>query len=223
MRKTLALLIGILFLQLFSNQVRCQEPERVMYVVDSIPVYNEPKGEDGNIENSDISAITVITEKYQIQSRGFSNIDKLILITTKAYENRPDSIRCIPSTLSMENRNGVLCNSKTKEPYTGRVIDYYFDGKKKFEGYLDKGKLEGKAISFYKNGVVSCERNYTNGIHHGEYIERHRNGVISQVGKFENDKEVGMWSDYYSTGILKRSNLCVNGEAKPSGDEKKFD
>ena len=49
-----------------------------------------------------------------------------------------------------------------KEPYTGRSVENYDNGKKLFATY-SKGKWSGPAIEYYPNGIKSYQDFYENG------------------------------------------------------------
>ena len=75
-------------------------------------------------------------------------LDGIIYIFTKAYRNRPDGLKRIPSLKQMVmtkegwNLNGAL--------YTGKYIDYYNSGKIQNEGTLLNSKLNGVLTVYFK-------------------------------------------------------------------------
>jgi antitoxin component YwqK of YwqJK toxin-antitoxin module len=204
--------IFLLFLTLFSaystsfGQV---SNEKIMFVVDSIPVINDP--EDGNeILETDIADITVIKNKDALKQLGYGQFDGVTFLFTKEYRNRPESIKQIPSTKQMERKNAVwLFNNN---PYNGQFIDYYYSGKKQGEGIFRNGVLNGNRKMYYQNGKLSIERNYTDGIENGLESEFYEDGSIKQKGIFLNGKEEGVWESYYPNGHVKLQNRYKNGE-----------
>lgn len=71
-------------------------------------------------------------------------------------------------SLTQKGDNYYLLNSE--ELYTGKCIEYYPDGKKFYEGYIENGKKEGLWIWYYSNGQKRLEETYSNGLLNGARI-----------------------------------------------------
>lgn len=193
-----------------------------MFIVDSIPVIDEPDKSEGTLANEDIDHVTVITSPDSIKVHGYSNLDKLIIITTKEYAKRPVDLKRIPSTKIMEQRKGVWHLKGATIPYSGRFIDYFYNGKIKGDGILKEGVVDGLRTTYYLNGNKSFFRNYVNGIADGYSEEYFINGAIKQKGTFKKGLDDGIWQDFYSTGELKRRTNFVNLKAVMTKEEEKF-
>jgi len=193
-----------------------------MFIVDSIPVIDEPDKSEGTLQNEDIDHVTVITNPDSIKMRGYSNLDKLIFVITKEYAKRPVDIRRIPSTKIMEQKKGVWYLKGANTPYTGRFIDYFYNGKKEGDGTFNEGVVDGVRTTYYLNGNKSFFRNYVNGIADGYSEEYFINGAIKQKGTFKKGLDDGLWQDFYSTGEIKRQINFVNLKAVVSKEEEKF-
>src|SRR4051794_33888321 len=116
------LLITALFL--LRNISFGQTPnDKIMFVVDSIPVIEEPE-EENEILETDVADITVIKNKDTLNRLGYGQFDGVTFLYTKEYRSRPDSLKQIPSSKQMERKNGVFLFYHT--PYNGRFIDYYY-------------------------------------------------------------------------------------------------
>lgn len=185
--------------------------ERILYIVDSIPIFEEPKEGFGTLSENEIEKVDVIKDKKIILNKGFKDVDGIIYVFTKEYTKRPDSLKAIPSTKKMTKKNGAWF-IKDSEPYTGKFIDYYLNGKKEGEGYLFNGKLKGKRLLFHINGNVSDEVEYENGISNGTEKRFYKNGTLMQKGEFKNSKEIGIWEMYHPNGQLKQRTNFVNGK-----------
>lgn len=83
--------------------------ERVLYVVDSIPIINDPKEDDGELSEEDIETVTVVTNRSEIDKLGYKGLDKIIFIITKEYAKRPDELKGVPTLAQMERKNGRWC------------------------------------------------------------------------------------------------------------------
>lgn len=206
--------ILILFLALISFIGQSQNSnENILYIVDGIPVIEDPDKDDDELTENDIELLTVITDKSEIKKYTDLNVDKVISIITKPFAKRSDEIKAIPSTKQMQRKNGKWYLEKSTKPYSGKFINYYSTGKIRGEGTFFNGKLKGIRKMYYSNGNLSLERYYDNGISHGAEKEFHKNGVLEQQGEFKNGKEVGTWEMYYPNEQLKqRAKFNDNGK-----------
>lgn len=183
-------------------------PENVIYIVDSIPVIEDP--EEGNeIIQTDIADITVVKNKDTLNLLGFAKFDGAIYIFTKEYRKRTEDIKQIPSSKQMERRSGVWYFRGN--PYSGNFIDYYYSGRKQGEGAFRNGKVEGRRTMYYQNGQLEMERVYTNGIENGLEKEYYEDGTLKQQGEFVNGKEEGIWEMYFPNGQVKQRSFFKNG------------
>lgn len=204
--------ITILYLLFLSISTFGQnQNERILYIVDSIPIIEEPKEGFGTLTENEIEKVEVIKDKKVIENKGFRDLDGIIYVFTKEYSKRPDSLKAIPSTKKMTKKNGAWFLQES-EPYTGKFIDYYLNGKKEGEGYLFNGKLRGKRLLFHTNGNVSDEIEYENGLSNGTEKRFYENGTLMQKGEFKNGKEIGIWEMYHPNSQLKQRTNFVNGK-----------
>lgn len=206
--KTLILLLAFLpIIGLSQNQ-----SENVLYVVDSIPVIEEPKEGFGTLTENEIDNVVVVKDKKKISSSGYNNLDGIIYVFTKEYVKRSDSIKAIPSTKKMTKKNGAWYLKGDSEPYSGPFIDYYLTGKKQGEGILFNGKLKGKRLMYYLNGSISDEIEYDNGLSNGTEKRFYNDGTLMQKGEFKNGQEIGIWEMYHPNGQLKQRTYFEGGK-----------
>lgn len=198
-----------------------QDAERILYVVDSIAIIEDPEEDEGAIDEAAIETITVVNDKIEMKKYGYSDHDKIIFIITKEYSKRSPELKKIPTTKSMSTR-AHLWYLQEGIPYSGPFIDYYLNGKKEEEGYFKKGKVDGLNKVYFPNGNVDHYITYVNGIENGESKEYFVNGQVRQEGLFKNGKEDGIWKEWYSTGQLKRQTLFNEGKMELPKDENKF-
>jgi tetratricopeptide (TPR) repeat protein len=190
----------IIFCLAFSRILGQTTDPKVAYVVDSIAVVDDPeKGDD--ILDDDISDLHIIGNKDSLKLLGYERFDAVSYIFTKAYRGRPDSIKIIPSTKNMERKEGLWLFHGT--PYTGRIINYYYSGRKQAEGYLANGKVSGMDILYYQNGHKSMEREYKEGKPDGIEKEYYLDGSLRQEGRYIAGKEEGEWKSYFPNGQVK--------------------
>lgn len=206
MNKIILFIFGLFLLNLHSFGQGT--PENVIYIVDSIPVIEDP--EEGNeIIQTDIADITVVKNKDTLNLLGFAKFDGAIYIFTKEYRKRTEDIKQIPSSKQMERRSGVWYFRGN--PYSGNFIDYYYSGRKQGEGAFRNGKVEGHRTMYYQNGQLEMEREYTNGIENGLEKEYYEDGTLKQQGEFVNGKEEGIWEMYFPNGQVKQRSFFKNG------------
>jgi antitoxin component YwqK of YwqJK toxin-antitoxin module len=203
-----AYFLGIFCLAFIRMPGQSLDP-KVAYVVDSIPVIQDPeKGDD--ILNEDVSDLRIVRNKDSLMLVGYEKFDAVSFIFTKAYRGRPDSIKMIPSTKSMEKKDGLWLFHGS--PFTGRIINYYYSGRKQAEGYLANGKVSGVDIFYYQNGHKSMEREYEEGRSNGLEREYYLDGSLRQEGHYTDGKEEGVWRMYYPNGQIKLSSNYKSGE-----------
>ncbi len=215
MRKTLLLIILTLSSTIGFSQ---NQNENVLYIVDSIPVIEEPKEGFGTLNENEIDRVEVVKDKKIIESADYKDLDEIIYVFTKLYTERPDSIKAIPTTNRMIKRNGTWFIKNDSNPYSGKFIDYYLNGKKEGEGILLNGKLNGKRLIYHLNGNLSDELEYENGISNGLEKRFYEDGSLMQKGQLKNGKEIGIWEMYHPNGQLKQrttfnENGKMNGES----------
>lgn len=196
--------------------------EKVLYVVDSIAIIEDPDEEDGTLAETDIETLTVVTNKGEIEKHGYKDLDKIIFIITKEFAKRPDDKKKIPITRQMEQKDGKWYSKGSTVPYSGPFIDYYFNGKKQGEGIIKEGVLEGILTRYYQNGNKKYFRTYVNGVTNGEAVEYFPEGQVRQKGNFKNGKNDGLWQDWYSGGQLKRQTQFKDGEPIMTEEDKKL-
>jgi len=221
MKYILSLILTLSFFSCLAQDVK--KNESILYVLDSIPIINDPDKSLGILRNDDVDHLEVITNQDKIKALGYNAVDKIIFVTTKEFSKRPQEIRLIPSTRSMDRKDdGRWYLKKSERPYSGKFIDYFLNGKIAGEGTIKDGLVNGLRILYYQNGNKEHFRNYIDGIANGYSEQYFQNGKLQQKGSFKDGKDDGLWIDYYSTGAIKRQTNFVNLIPEMSKDEKKF-
>lgn len=197
--KTLLALVLMLFCSVSFAQ---EKKERILYIVDSIPIIKEPKDEE-QITEADIYNAEVITDEKKINSMGHFFTDKIIMLTTKAYAARPEALKALPRRALMEKKDGAMYVKGAMKPYSGKFIDYYMNGNIKAEGTMLYGLLNGTTTAYYVNGNKRYFMNHQADIGYGPTEDYFINGKLKARGKYRNGEEDGIWQEFYSTGKLK--------------------
>ena len=212
MKITMKYTILILLLALTSLKGFCQDSnERILFIVDSIPVINEPEKGFGSLSEKEIDRVDIIADKNFITSNGYNNVDKIMYVFTKEYAQRPDSIKKIPTTNLMIKKSGTWYLKNAQKPYSGPFIDYYLNGKIQGQGILNNGKLQGKRLLYHLNGNISDQLEYENGLSSGLEKRYYEDGTLKQEGVIKHDKKIGIWKAFHPNGQLK--NLTPFDEA----------
>lgn len=207
MNKLILLFAGVLFLNNISFGQTSND--KIMFVVDSIPVIDDP--EEGNeILQTDVADITVIKNKNTLKLLGYGQFDGATFLFTKEYRNRPEIIKVIPSSKQMEKKDGAFLFHSNL--YSGQFIDYYYSGRKQGEGTFLYGKLNGHRKMYYQNGKLAMEKDYKDGIENGFENEYYEDGSLKQKGEFVNGKEEGIWESFYPNGQVKLRSKYNKGE-----------
>jgi antitoxin component YwqK of YwqJK toxin-antitoxin module len=220
MKYILGLVLSFSLFHSFAQEVK--KEESILYIVDSIPVLKDPDKNSGTLKNEDVDHLEVVTNPDKIKALGYTSIDKIIYITTKEFAKRPDEIKKIPTTKAMDRKEGVWYLKNANSPYSGKFIDYFWNGKIDEEGTLKDGLVNGMNTVYYENGNKSYFRNYLKGIANGYSEEYFPNATLKQKGSFKDGKDDGLWIEYYSTGAIKRQTNFRNLVPDMSKDEKRF-
>jgi len=178
---------------------------KILFVIDSIPVLQDPEYWN-QLQEDDIAEIIVINDKNELKRLGRSDLDGITYIFTKSYRNRPDSIKQIPSLKQMKSVDGSW--NLNGHPYTGRYIDYYNNGHIQNEGYLVNGKLNGELTIYYKNGMKQSVSNYQNGITHGFRHQYYKNGALMDSREFIFGKDTCGGKHYFINGQIDYETRC---------------
>src|SRR4051812_39257123 len=176
-----------------------QAPGKILYVIDSIPVMQDP--EDWNqLQPENIALINIVNNKDSMKQLGWEQLDGITYIFTRAYLERPDSLRRIPSLKQMVMQDGSW--HFHGERYTGKYIDYLNNGRIQDEGYLADGKLHGQLTVYYIDGGKKSVTNYVEGVPEGERMEYYKNGALMQSTNFHEGKVVRISGSWHMNGQL---------------------
>jgi tetratricopeptide (TPR) repeat protein len=158
------------------------------------------------LEPSDIASIAIFTQPDTLQMLKCTPNDSVIFIITKAFVNRPDSLRKIPSAEKATNTKDTL------NLYTGPFINYYTNGNIKFKGHVIKGIIEGNLLVYYPTGELMESSYYYRGTADGPHEEFYMNGELKSSGQYYSGVKTNIWREWYSTGKLKDEYLYENGD-----------
>jgi antitoxin component YwqK of YwqJK toxin-antitoxin module len=193
------ILLFLSFVSLCTVSFGQSSDEKILYVIDSIPVLKDPEAWNP-IMQDDIAEISIIKNKDSLKLLGWADAGAIVYLFTKEYRNRPDNIKRVPSLKQMEMRNGVWYLHDY--PYTGKYIDYYNSGKILDEGTLFEGKQDGELIVYYQNGNRKSTTWYKDGVRHGISNYYHTNGKLKETREFKDGRSSSIWKMYFINGQL---------------------
>lgn len=189
------LIITLFSLAALQTAAQQPKPPRVKYFVDSVPLTSAPQ-----ISQEDLAYYDMVLYPATRKIIPFPAYDSLIYFFTKAWVDRPAELKQIPA-MGQLTLFGDLYYYKG-QPYTGKVIDYFYNGKVRHRGSIKKGKLEG--THFYYNPFgVAMRRTYTN----------KSNGVV-QVTETDSEGRLTRREIRYRNRPEQTESYYVNGQVK---------
>src|SRR4051794_21778841 len=196
--------IFVVILTLFYNvsQSNGQATNNIIYIIDSIPVTEHLGKMDIDISPEFIDKVVILKNKDSLKAIGYGNLGKAVLIFTKAYRNRPEDLKRIPTTKRMIQKEDRWYLKGSKTPYSGEFIDYHFNGLKQGEGTFKEGKLTGYRKEYFPNGNLEHEGYFENGLAKGIEKDYYEDGSLKEQGNYTNNREQGIWKSYYPNGQL---------------------
>lgn len=87
---------------------------------------------------------------------------------------------------------------------SGHFIDYYDDGRIKYEYFIKKNKLWGTSKKYYPNGNIENVGNYWKGLKDGIWKYYTENGDIIEEINFYDDIPEGMHNNYFEGSKIKK-------------------
>lgn len=88
----------LIFSLLFGNIIAQTAEQNLLYIVDSIHILDRPQEQISQLHPEFINNIAVVKDKQMIEQEGYDNVDGILYVFTKAYVERTDSLKQIPST-----------------------------------------------------------------------------------------------------------------------------
>jgi tetratricopeptide (TPR) repeat protein len=197
------LVVLVLFLNL-PGITAAQSPPKKIYYIDSVFILKLEKGDDNVLIRDDIAEIRTISDPDTLQLLQLINIDTVVYVLTRAYLERPDSIRHIPTLKTLVSLDNQFFYKDTSTlPYSGPFLDYYLNGNLKTRGQIKEGYIEGYVNSYYKDGSMKASHYYSRTAEDGVREEYYPNGSIKKRGNVRNGYMEGLWQEWHSTGKLK--------------------
>ena len=180
----------VLFFTCFSG---CSDSKNLDVKKDSNE--QEIDSKDGNLSSP---------KKLSFESRD-RTVEKILVDYEKPIESYPR----ISSKESRTDQSGVVYRDGINEPFTGRIIDYFADGKLKQESTYLNGQHHGLHIKYFENGNRSFEATFDNGTLSGITSRWWPNGLKRQEEFWSEGKFYGrkLWDE--SGRLLKEERVTT--------------
>ena len=99
-----------------------------------------------------------------------------------------------------EEKEGLLFKIGSDTPFSGIMIDRYWSGQKRAEGYFKDGKREGLFTGWHENGQKSGELYFKDGKEEGLHTQWHENGQKRAELYFKDGKQEGLFTGWHENG-----------------------
>lgn len=103
-----------------------------------------------------------------------------------AAASRDSADVTIISDSEIEERDGIIYRIGMSKPFTGKVVDSFYNGQKMTETNYTNGKKDGKALSWYSNGVMRMDSTYKDGERDGLWTKWDKDGRIQFQRQYAN-------------------------------------
>lgn len=199
------------------------KPAKILYYLDSVHVSYDPlqyhRYARGVLDLTDVAYVNKVKAAGHI----FRNVpemgyDSVAYVFTKAYIERSADDKKIPSTMTLDARwkRGEMVYFQNGRAYTGRVTDYFFNGKKEMEGFLENGRWTGISSYYNEDGQLIRTIAYTKRDGGEEQISADGAGHVYEK-RYQKGGNLEVYS-YYPNGALKRSYIAADKKGKVSLD-----
>lgn len=108
----------------------------------------------------------------------------------------------------------IAYNKTNMELISGKVVDYYSNGRKGIETNYKNGKRNGYHRYWAENGQLRVEEMWENGKLNDLSKFWYENGQLWEKGFNKNGQREGIWKSWYENGQLWETGIYKNGQRK---------
>ncbi|MBO9155061.1 hypothetical protein ACFOTA_22800 [Chitinophaga sp. GCM10012297] len=167
--KTFALLTFLLFAGLCANAQKSRKNDakkrttsdtpktssvskkQQLFLLDSVEIKTST---EEKLLESQVGFINTVRDPFTLFRLGYGKYDSITFIFTKHYLTLSPEQKNIPSQARLERKKNNRYYFRG-EMYTGKVIDYYYSGEIKSEGYYEEGLQKGPLKQYDVNGILT--------------------------------------------------------------------
>ena len=121
---------------------------------------------------------------------------------------------------NLQIKDGMYYQPLDSKPYNGKILDINDEGDIILETNCIRGKINGSWIEWYDNGKKKYEGLYENGYRSGLWKGWHNSGQLWKEGFYFYDKKEGTWIYWYLNG--NKQELKTYRKGKLDGPIKKW-
>ncbi len=138
----------------------------------------------------------------------------------------PSGLRIVDGKNLVE-KDELVFETGSAEPFTGRAVGYFENGRKSYEEAYRAGRRDGPYVAWHENGRRQVEAEYRDGIKvgryacwyengqprlettyrdrvdDGHYVSWYENGQKNREGEFRHGREEGLWIFWHRNGRKK--------------------
>ena len=144
----------------------------------------------------------------------------VLLFASLLYSQRKFDIN------NLIDSGGLKYAPNDDEPYTGKVLDFYENGQKKFDGNYRKGLMNGEWTYYHENGKFHAQGRFIDGDgsnssessgipfngRTGRWSFWYENGKKKSEGTYNDGEIDGKWTEWFENGQLSEEETFKDGE-----------
>ncbi|WP_346319728.1 hypothetical protein [Chitinophaga sp. YIM B06452] len=192
------------------------KPTKVLYYLDSVLYVRNPLEyhihNEGMLTPEDVAYTNMAKTRKGLKHMAERGWDSIAYIFTKAYVARSEEEKKIPILNNLTGRlttADMIQYSYHDKPYTGKIIDYHFNGKKALEGMMENGWKTGPFTHYDDEGHLYSTVTYTKRGDSLAVVHTDAAGIVFRTELFRTD------------GSSERRQWYTNGKLKSISIEKK--
>jgi antitoxin component YwqK of YwqJK toxin-antitoxin module len=120
--------------------------------------------------------------------------------------------QAISTVDTLEEKDGVAYVPNSEQPFTGKYVQKFENGQKKFEMTFEEGKLQGLANKWHKNGQIKGQMNFKDGKFEGVESLWYDNGQKKSAHHYQDDKPHGVHISWHANGQKSAEGTTKEGE-----------
>ncbi|RPD42520.1 hypothetical protein EG028_04925 [Chitinophaga barathri] len=125
--------------------------QKQLYLLDSAEIKTLTEEQ---LQTSQVGFMNTVKDPFTLFKLGYGKYDSVTFIFTKHYLKLSPELKNIPSQARLDKRKNNRYYFRG-EMYTGKVIDYYYSGDIKEEGYYEEGLQKGPLKRYDINGILT--------------------------------------------------------------------
>lgn len=138
----------------------------------------------------------------------FLNITFLLCLLNSSC-SKSQEVNC--DSLIQSEKDGIAFLKNSTNPFSGKCVSYYENGKIERETFYKDGLIDSLIISWYKSGAIMGKVHLKNNLPHGETVSYYENGNIQSKMYFTNGVQSNVFNEWYENGNKKTEIHYSNG------------